>query len=58
MNIEELVAIDVHVHAEVSTRDPVDKEKASFENAAKKYFKEEAKKRPTIAETTSQQFIL
>jgi predicted TIM-barrel fold metal-dependent hydrolase len=51
MNVEELVAIDVHVHAEVSCRDPVDEAKASFENAAKKYFKEEIKTRPTIAET-------
>ncbi len=51
MNVEELVAIDVHVHAEISTRDPVDEEKASFQNAARKYFKGEVKKHPTIAET-------
>jgi len=51
MNVEELVAIDVHVHAEVSTREPVDEEKKAFEDAAKKYFKEEARKRPTIQET-------
>ncbi|MDH4109157.1 MAG: amidohydrolase family protein [Gammaproteobacteria bacterium] len=51
MNVEELVAIDVHVHAEVSTRDPVDEEKKAFEDAAKKYFKEEADKKPTIQET-------
>ena len=28
MNVDELVAIDVHVHADKSVRDPVDKEKA------------------------------
>jgi hypothetical protein len=38
MNVEELVAIDVHVHAEVSTRDPLDEEKKAFDRAAKKYF--------------------
>jgi uncharacterized protein len=51
MNVDELVAIDVHVHAEVSARDPVDEEKKAYETAAKKYFKEEAKKKPTIQET-------
>jgi len=51
MNADELVAIDVHVHAEVSTRDPVDEEKKKFEAAAKQYFKEEAKQKPTIEET-------
>ena len=50
MNVEELVAIDVHVHAEVSTRDPKDEEKQKFDDAAKKYFKEQGEK-PTIAET-------
>ena len=34
MNVKELVAIDVHVHAEVSTREPLDDEKKAFE---KKY---------------------
>ena len=51
MNVDELVAIDVHVHAEVSCRDPVDEEKKKFEDAAKKYFKEEGDKKPTIQET-------
>lgn len=50
MNVDGIVAIDVHVHAEVSVRDPVDEEKAAFEKAARKYFKEEGS-RPTIAET-------
>jgi hypothetical protein len=35
MNVEELVAIDVHVHAEVSTREALDEEKKKFEKAAK-----------------------
>jgi predicted TIM-barrel fold metal-dependent hydrolase len=51
MNVDELVAIDVHVHAEISTRDSVDQEKKAYEEAAKKYFKEGGKKRPTIQET-------
>jgi hypothetical protein len=50
MNVEELVAIDVHVHAEVSTREPPDEEKKAFDRAAKKYFKEQGDK-PTISET-------
>lgn len=50
MNVDELVAIDVHVHAELSEREPLDKVKAEFIEAAKKYFKEEGK-RPTIRET-------
>jgi predicted TIM-barrel fold metal-dependent hydrolase len=51
INVDELVAIDVHVHAEVSERDPVDEERKKFEDAAKKYFKEKIAKRPTIPET-------
>jgi predicted TIM-barrel fold metal-dependent hydrolase len=49
MKIDELVAIDVHTHAEVSCRQPVDEVWKEFEDAASKYFK--AGKRPTIAET-------
>src|SRR5512144_2471425 len=49
MKIDELVAIDVHTHAEVSCRQPVDEIWKEFEDAASKYFK--AGKRPTIAET-------
>lgn len=52
MNVKELVAIDVHVHAEVSTRESLDDEKKKFEKAAKKYFKEQGDK-PTIAETAA-----
>ena len=49
MKTESLVAIDVHTHAEVSCRQPVDEVWKEFEDAASKYFK--AGKRPTIAET-------
>ena len=37
MNVAELVAIDVHVHAEMSARDAKDTERQRFEDAAKKY---------------------
>ena len=50
MNIDELVAIDVHTHAEVSCRQPgTDPYWEPFETAASTYFK--VGKRPTIAET-------
>ena len=49
MNVDDLVAIDVHTHAEVSCRQPVDEVWKQYEDAADKYFK--AGKRPTIAET-------
>jgi hypothetical protein len=49
MNISELVAIDVHTHAEVSCRQPADVMWEPYEAAASKYFK--VGKRPTIAET-------
>jgi uncharacterized protein len=49
MNVQELVAIDVHTHAEVSCRQPVDEVWKEYEEAASKYFK--AGKRPTIPET-------
>ena len=49
MNIDELVAIDVHTHAEVSCRQPMDAMWEPYDEAASKYFK--AGKRPTIAET-------
>jgi uncharacterized protein len=51
MNFESLSAIDVHVHAEVSCRQPADEMWQPFEDAASKYFK--AGKRPTIAETVA-----
>ena len=49
MNINDLVAIDVHTHAEVSCRHEPDEYGKPFEDAASQYFK--AGKRPTIAET-------
>jgi uncharacterized protein len=51
MKLDQLVAIDVHVHAEVSCRQPGDEVWAEYEAAAGKYFK--AGKRPTIAETVA-----
>jgi uncharacterized protein len=50
MNIDDLVAIDVHTHAERSCRQPPDPIQASFEEAASIYFKTEGE-RPTIAQT-------
>jgi predicted TIM-barrel fold metal-dependent hydrolase len=49
MNVQDLVAIDVHTHAEVSCRHEPDEEWKKFEDASAKYFK--AGKRPTIPET-------
>ncbi len=49
MNVNDLLAIDVHTHAEVSCRQPADAFWQPYEDAANKYFK--AGKRPTIAET-------
>ena len=48
LNLEELVAIDVHTHAEVSTRQPRDPCGVIFDETMAKYFRE--MKRPTIAE--------
>ena len=50
MSWADLVAIDIHTHAEVSCRQPHDPIQAEFEKAATAYFKAESK-RPTIAET-------
>lgn len=49
MNVKDLIAIDVHTHAEVSCRQPADANWQPYEDAANKYFK--AGKRPTIPET-------
>ncbi len=49
LNIDELVAIDVHTHAEVSVRDQQDATARAFQDAAQKYFKHE-EPRPTIPE--------
>jgi predicted TIM-barrel fold metal-dependent hydrolase len=49
MNVDDLVAIDMHTHAEVSCRQEPDPFWAPFEEAASRYFK--AGKRPSIQET-------
>jgi hypothetical protein len=49
MNISELIAIDVHTHAEVSCQQPFDEFGKEFDDAKVKYFK--SGKLPTIAET-------
>ncbi|HXC22011.1 MAG TPA: hypothetical protein VNV13_11045, partial [Steroidobacteraceae bacterium] len=51
MKVNDLIAIDVHTHAEVSCRQPADEVWQEFEDAASRYFK--AGKRPTIAETVA-----
>ena len=51
MNVQDLVAIDVHTHAEVSCRQPADEVWKEFEDAASRLFK--AGKRPTISETVA-----
>jgi hypothetical protein len=51
MKLDELIAIDVHTHAEVSCRQEPDETWQLFEAAAGKYFK--AGKRPTIVETVA-----
>jgi len=50
LNLDHIVAIDIHTHAERSCCQPVDEIQQAFEAAAAKYFKEDAP-RPTIAET-------
>ena len=49
MKVDDLIAIDVHTHAEVSCRQEPDEAWLPFEAASAQYFK--AGKRPTIAET-------
>ncbi len=51
MNVQDLIAIDVHTHAEVSCRGPADDYGHEFDEAAAKYFK--AGQRPTILETVA-----
>jgi predicted TIM-barrel fold metal-dependent hydrolase len=51
MNIDDLIAIDVHTHAEVSCREPDDEYGREFDEAAAKYFK--SGRRPTILETVA-----
>ena len=49
MNIDQLIAIDTHTHAEVSCCQPPDDYGKEFDEAADKYFK--VSHRPTIPET-------
>jgi len=49
MKIQDLLAIDVHTHAEVSCRNPHDGFGEEYDRAADKYFRSD--RRPTIAET-------
>lgn len=49
MNAAELIAIDVHTHAEVSCWNPFDAYGEEYDRAADKYFR--SNRRPTIAET-------
>jgi hypothetical protein len=51
VNVKDLIAIDVHTHAEVSCRQPADAHWQPYADAANTYFK--AGKRPTIAETVA-----
>jgi hypothetical protein len=51
MKLDNLVAIDVHTHAEVSCRQDPDPFGKPFDDAASKYFK--ANKRISIAETVA-----
>ena len=50
MDIEKLVAIDVHVHAEVSCHQPEDPIMGKYFDASTAYFKAD-RQRPTIPET-------
>ena len=49
INLNEIVAIDVHTHAEVSCRQPHDDYRPEFDEAFAKFFK--TTHRPTIQET-------
>lgn len=49
MNANELIAIDIHTHAEVSCWNPFDKYGEEYDRAADKYFR--SSRRPTIQES-------
>ena len=51
MNTNELIAIDIHTHAEVSCRNPFDAYGEEYDRAADKYFG--SNRRPTMAETVA-----
>ena len=46
MNVDELVAIDTHTHAEVSCWNPFDSYGEEYDRAADKYFR--CNRRPTM----------
>lgn len=50
LTLDDLVAVDMHIHATVSTRNPPDEVAMAFDAAMARYFKE-TMPRPTIAET-------
>jgi predicted TIM-barrel fold metal-dependent hydrolase len=52
MNLSEVVAIDVHTHAEVSAREPADPQWQAMQEASAQYFKDKGP-RPTIAEVAA-----
>ena len=49
IDVNKVIAIDVHTHAEVSCCQPHDDYRSEFDEAFAKYFK--SSKRPTIQET-------
>jgi uncharacterized protein len=51
MDIDKLIAIDIHTHAEVSCRNPFDAYGEEYDRAADKYFG--SNRRPTIDETVA-----
>ena len=51
MNTDDLIAIDIHTHAEVSCWNPFDNYGEEYDRAADKYFG--SNRRPTIAETVA-----
>ena len=51
MKHEDLIAIDIHTHAEVSCWNPFDAYGEEYDRAADKYFR--SSRRPTIAETVA-----
>ena len=51
MKVDELVAIDIHTHAEVSCWNPFDSYGEEYDRAADKYFR--SNRRPTIDETVA-----
>jgi len=51
MDHQNLIAIDIHTHAEVSCRNPFDNYGEEYDRASDKYFG--SNRRPTIAETVA-----